>query len=158
MPNKLCYDSIEQFESIKTAKRLETIPYAGGYMYKRIMTAICLVTLSVSLCGCALLLVGAGAAGTAYWMQGKLTQDFNVPLDRAVNAAKNGLQALRLPIEKETITTTSAQLVSKYTDGKTVWVDVERRTEAASRIEVRVGATSDKEAAQKVMNSIRRYL
>ncbi|MDD5347983.1 MAG: DUF3568 family protein [Candidatus Omnitrophica bacterium] len=127
-------------------------------MFKKITTLAILACLTTSLCGCAVLLIGAGAAGTAYWMQGKLTQDLNTPFDRSVDAAKNGLRALRMTIDKETLTDRTAQFMSKYTDGRTVWVDIEKRTEAASRIEVRVGATGDKDAAQKVMNSIRRYL
>ncbi|MCX5703526.1 MAG: DUF3568 family protein [Candidatus Omnitrophica bacterium] len=52
-----------------------------------------------------------------------------------------------------------AQIMSKYTDGKTIWIDVRRVTESSSEIRVRVGAVKgDKEAADKILKRILRYL
>jgi hypothetical protein len=49
--------------------------------------------------------------------------------------------------------------MSKYSDGKTIWIDIHRITEASSKIEVRVGAVSgNKEAADKILKKIIRYL
>ncbi len=49
--------------------------------------------------------------------------------------------------------------MSKYSDGKTIWVDIRRITEASSKIEVRVGAVSgDKAAADRILKRIERYL
>lgn len=109
--------------------------------------------------GClALLAGGAAGGGTAAWLSEKLVQQADVPLDRAVSAVKSGLQSLNLPITKETVKSDVAQVKSEYTDGKTIWVDVHRITNTSSKIEVRVGAASDKAAAEKVLDSIKRYL
>ena len=109
--------------------------------------------------GCLALLVGGAAGGgTAMWLSEKLVQQVNAPLDRVVRAAKSGLQSLNLTVTKETVKKDVAQIMSEYTDGKTIWVDVHRITNTSSKIEVRVGAVADKEAAEKIMNSIKRYL
>jgi hypothetical protein len=49
--------------------------------------------------------------------------------------------------------------MSKYTDGKTIWIDVRRISDRSSKVEVRVGAVEgDKEAADKIIKRIQRYL
>jgi len=110
--------------------------------------------------GCIALLAGAaGGAGTTVWLSEKLTQEVNVPFDRAVKAAKVALRSLKLEVTKETIEQNVAQIMSKYSDGKTIWIDIHRITNSSSRIEVRVGAISgDKEAADKILKRITRYL
>ena len=120
-----------------------------------LVSMVCLVQLY----GCVALLAGAaGGAGTAAWLSGKLSQEVNVSFDRALQASRRGLESLKFKVTKETLKEDVAQLMSKYSDGRTIWVDVHRVADSASRIEVRVGATGDKEAAQKVLNQIRRYL
>ncbi|KPK98053.1 MAG: hypothetical protein AMJ95_06260 [Omnitrophica WOR_2 bacterium SM23_72] len=120
-----------------------------------LVSMVCLVQLY----GCVALLAGAaGGAGTAAWLSGKLSQEVNVSFDRALQASRRGLESLKFRVTKETLKEDVAQLMSKYSDGRTIWVDVHRVADSASRIEVRVGATGDKEAAQKVLNQIRRYL
>jgi hypothetical protein len=109
--------------------------------------------------GCLALLAGAaGGTGTAVWLSEKLSQEVNYPLERSLGAAKNALKALRLNVEKETVKEDIAQVISSYTDRKTIWIDIRRISDAASRIDVRVGAVSDKEAARKILNEILRYL
>jgi hypothetical protein len=128
-------------------------------MLRKTFTLVVLVLLAANLSGCIFLLAGAaGGLGTAVWLEGKLTQDFNKPYDRCVQATKSALQSMKLEITKETATTEVTQLMSKYTDGKTIWIDVKKTTEAATRVEIRVGATGDKEAASKILKKISYYL
>lgn len=129
-------------------------------MFKRIAVFILMVFIAINLYGCFVLLAGAaGGAGTAAWLSGKLTEEVNYPLDRTVKATKSALASLKLPVTKETIETNVAQIMSKYTDGKTIWVDLRRVTDASSKIEVRVGAVSgNSEAADKILKRIKRYL
>lgn len=128
-------------------------------MVKKILTAIVSILLFLNISGCALLLVGAASgAGTAVWLSGKLVQDVNVPMDHSIEAVHSGLKALKIDIEKETKTEDVAQIISKYTDGKTIWIDVRKVSDSASKIEVRVGAVGDKDAAHKVLEKIKRYL
>lgn len=119
--------------------------------------------LMLNISGCAAVLIGAagtaGGAGTALWLSEKLTQEVDAPFERAVKAAKSALKSLRLAVAKETIEQNSAQIISRYADGKTIWIDVHRLTDSSSKIEVRVGAvSSNKEAAAKILKRINRYL
>ena len=128
-------------------------------MPRKIIVLITLIGLSLSLCGCVVLLAGAvGGAGTAAWLSGKLTQEFNVPSDRAVRATHNALESLKLPITKETATSEVTQIMSRYNDGKTIWIDIKSTTQAACRVEIRVGATGSKEAERKILTKISSYL
>jgi hypothetical protein len=128
-------------------------------MHKRIVVFITLIGLSLTLCGCVTLVAGAiGGAGTAVWLSGKLTQEFNVPSDRAIRATHDALEGLKLPVTKETTTSKVTQIMSKYTDGKTIWIDIKPTTQAACRIEIRVGATGTKEAEQQILTKISAYL
>jgi len=128
-------------------------------MFKKTIIFITLIGLSITLCGCVALLAGAaGGAGTAYWLSGKLAQDFNAPYSRAIQAAHNALDALKLPVTKETATTEVTQIISKYTNGATIWIDIKLTTQTATNIAVRVGAKGDKEAERKIMTKISKYL
>jgi hypothetical protein len=128
-------------------------------MVKRAFAFIGLGLLLMSTCGCLLLAGAAGGTGTAVWLSEKLTQEVNAPFDRSVRAAKSALKSLNLEITKETTKDTVAQIMGKYTDGRTIWIDVRKITDASSKIEVRVGAVGgDKEAADKIMKRILRYI
>jgi hypothetical protein len=76
------------------------------------------------------------------------------PLKKAktVDAPKTGR------VKKETTKAEVAQIMSNYTDGRTIWIDIHKISETSSRIEVRVGATGDKEAASKILDRINKYL
>jgi hypothetical protein len=128
-------------------------------MFKKILTTISLIALSVNLCGCVVLLAGAaGGAGTAYWLSEKLTQDFNAPYDRTIKATLDALETLKMPVDKQTTTGDVTQIISKDNQSRMVWIDIKPTTMAATRISVRVGAKGDKTAAQKILTKISAYL
>lgn len=129
-------------------------------MAKKILVFISTGLLLINIYGCLALLAGAaGGAGTAAWLSEKLSQEVNVPFEQTIKATKSALKSLRLAVTKETIEQNVAQIMSKYTDGKTIWIDVRRVTESSSQIQVRVGAVKgDKEAADKILKRILRYL
>lgn len=128
-------------------------------MVRKLMILICSGLLLINTCGCVALLAGAAAgAGTATWLSGKLTQEVNAPFDRSLQAARSALKSLKLKVRKETVKENVAQVMSNYSDGKTVWIDIRRVTQSTSKIEVRVGATGDQEAASKILKQITKYL
>jgi tRNA nucleotidyltransferase (CCA-adding enzyme) len=124
-------------------------------MLKIVAVVLVSIVLLANTCGCVALLAGvAGGAGTATWLSGKLTQDVNVSFERSIDASRAALKSLKLHIAKETVKDNVAQIMSNYTDGKTIWIDIHRLTQSSSRIEVRVGASGDKEAAKKILSKI----
>ena len=129
-------------------------------MLKKIAFFIFSGVLIINIYGCAALLAGAvGGAGTAVWLSGKLSQEFHSPYARTVDAAKEALRSLKLEITKETREEEISQLKSQYNDGKEIWIDMHKITENSTKVEVRVGAVNpDKEAADKILKEIQRYL
>ncbi|MBP7216913.1 MAG: DUF3568 family protein [Candidatus Omnitrophica bacterium] len=128
-------------------------------MKQKLILIVIAAWLLVNAYGCIAILAGAaGGAGTAAWLSGKLTQEVQAPYERTIAAAKKALTSLKLDLIKETREDAVTQLKSKYTDGKEVWIDVRRITGASSKIEVRVGVMSDREAADVILKRILRYL
>lgn len=129
-------------------------------MVKKFAVLVCAVFVLTNIYGCFLLLAGAaGGTGTAVWLSGKLAQEFNASYERTVKAAESALDSLGLTVTKKTVSSSVAQLISSYTDGKTIWVDVRRITSSSTKVEVRVGRLEgDKEVAGKILDKIKRYL
>ena len=128
-------------------------------MGRKISVLVLVVLLSATLSGCVALLAGAaGGAGTATWLSGKLVQQVDAPFEKTISASREALRSMNLGISKETRNQSVAQIMSNYTDGKTIWIDIHNVSSSSSRIEVRVGAISDRQAAQKILNKILKYL
>lgn len=118
-----------------------------------------LALLLISTYGCVALVAGAaGGAGTVVWLSGKLSQELNASLPKSLEAAKSAMRSLDLDITRETVKDDVAQLTGDYYDSRPIWIDIHRLSDMSSRIEVRVGAPGDKEAARKILNQIRQYL
>ena len=131
-------------------------------MINRLLIYLSPIYLSIMLYGCVpLIAAGAGgilaAGGTAVWLNEKLSQEFDVDYDRAVSVTKKTLTGMKLEIEKETRTDEMTQLISKYTDGKTIWIDIHHVADHKSRIEIRVGVPGDEASSQKILNEIKRW-
>jgi len=128
-------------------------------MIKKTTLLFVTALLSLSLCGCVALLAGAaGGAGTAGWLSGKLSEEVKAPFDKALKATVSGLKSLKLEITKETVKEDVAQVMGKYKDARTIWIDVRPVTASVSRIDVRVGITGDEEASREILARIRKHL
>ena len=126
---------------------------------KKFAFLVLVLFLAVGLSGCVALLAGtAGGVGTATWLGGKLTEEVKTSFDRSIAGAKTGLKSLNLEVTKFVKEDTVAQIRSKYSDGREIWIDVHKLTDTSSRIEVRVGVAGDKEAARKILDRILRYI
>lgn len=128
-------------------------------MLRKILSLILLMLFLVNIYGCAVLIAGAaGGAGTTTWLSGKLTQQVNASSERSLKAVRSALKSFDFDITKETVTEDIIQVKSNYKDGKTIWIDIRPTSRSTSQIDVRVGAVSDKDAAQKILDRILRYL
>lgn len=128
-------------------------------MLKRVIQAVLAGVLLANVYGCAALLVGAaGGAGTAFWLNGKLGDTVNAPISRVVKATTGALEALKYPVTKTVVKEKVAQIMAKYSDERTIWIDIHYISAQASQIAVRVGAKGDKKASQKILDRIIGYL
>jgi hypothetical protein len=129
-------------------------------MFKKIYVLILSGVMVLGLSGCFALFVGAGAgAGTAGWLSGKLTQEFHASYEDVIKAAEKGLKELDLPVVKESKEALVTQIISKYTDGKEIWIDIRKITAGSTKVEVRVGSVNpDKVASDKILKKIQSSL
>ncbi len=124
-------------------------------MFKKTIALLVSGLLLISMSGCVAILAGAaGGVGTATWLSGKLSREVNASFERTLEATKSALKSLRLGVRKETKKEDVAQVMSNYTDGRTIWIDIHKVSESISRVEIRVGAAGDKEVARKILNRI----
>ena len=129
-------------------------------MYKRLTQILLLSVLSVQLCGCAVVLLGAaatGGAGTVMYAKGKLQEELNAPLPQVHRATLSALKELELPsleVRKDNVTAT---IKSEFADGKSVSIDIQAITRSSSRITIRVGF-GDKSRSRKILETIHRHV
>jgi len=140
--------------------RIIKLIFKGGCMARKIAVFIFSGFLLLNLCGCFVLFAGAvGGAGTSVWLSGKLTQELNASYDKTVKATESALKSFKFKIVKESQEADVTTFRSNYSDGKEIWIDVRRVTDTSTKLEVRVGVvSSDKEAADKILKRIQRYL
>jgi len=128
-------------------------------MFRKIAVCIVSVLLVVTLTGCATVLVaGAGGAGTAYWLSGKMSETVNKPYAKTIKASRKALKSLKMPITEDTEKADVTQLMSTYKDGSKTWIDIRPVTEKTTKIDVRVGMRGDKEGSEKILKAIKRRL
>jgi hypothetical protein len=113
------------------------------------------IFLSLNLCGCAAVLVGAAAgAGTGVWFSGKLSQQIDAPAEKVADAARSVLIAMKAPITAELKNKEVIELRSVYMDGRKIWINIFFTPQDTSRIEVRVGALGDKTASEILIKRV----
>lgn len=128
-------------------------------MVKKLSASILLLFIAFNLCGCALVLgAAAGGAGTAVWLSGKMSDEVDASYERTIEAAKGALSSMDMPVTKETKKEEVTQIMSKYMDGSTVWIDIRPVTTTDTKIEVRVGATGNKKASTEIIDAIKKHI
>jgi len=128
-------------------------------MYKKLLNLVFVSILFLSLSGCVALVAGtAGGAGTALWLEGKISEEVNAPLNKVVKAVTAAMRDMRLEVTKTTVKEEVAQIKGKYTDGRIIWIDVKRLSDRSSQIEIRVGMRGDKDVSTKILNRIKNYI
>ncbi|MFA5007664.1 MAG: DUF3568 family protein [Candidatus Omnitrophota bacterium] len=117
-------------------------------MFKKISVLIVLGFISISFSGC--IFVAASMRETQ-----KAKQDFNVSYIKALEIVKKALVSLNLKFEEAVIKPDIAVVKGKYTNEKTMYIEVFKISDNESKIAVRVG-TSDagKIEAQKILDAI----
>ncbi|MDD5130349.1 MAG: DUF3568 family protein [Candidatus Omnitrophica bacterium] len=129
-------------------------------MFKKIAVFVFSLALLLNIYGCVALLAGAAAGtGTAVWLSGKLTQQFNASYEQTISAAERALNSLNLEMTRKVKEVNITQLKSQYSDGKEIWIDIRRIANNSTKVEIRVGVVnSDRVAADKILKAIQGYL
>lgn len=128
-------------------------------MCKKLFNLVFVSILLLNFSGCVALVAGtAGGAGTALWLEGKISEEVNAPLNKVVKAVTAAMRDMRLEVTKTTVKEEVAQIKGKYTDGRIIWIDVKHLSDRSSQIEIRVGMRGDKDASTKILNRIKNYI
>jgi len=131
-------------------------------MVRKIGLFLILVMCSLNFSGCIFLLAGGavvvGGVGTAKWLSDKLVEEVNASYDRATQGARDGLNDLKLDITKVTTTDAVTEINCKYSDGRSVWVNIYHVSSNVSRLEVRVGVWGGQSEARQVLDGILEHL
>lgn len=132
-------------------------------MLKRICLSVAMLCFVINSSGCIFLAIplavgvvaGAGIGiGTAKWMSDKLVEQVPYTFDRTIQGVKDGLLSMKLVIVKETVSDSLVQFNSTYSDGRTVWINVERVKDKVTKIEVRVGVWGGQKEANVILDGI----
>ena len=117
---------------------------------KNIKLSACMVAVLASMTlvqGCALLVVGGLAAGAAYgtvmYVNNTLKVSHNISLETAWNAANGALNDLQIAVESSTKDGASGKLTAHNAQAQPVIVQVIRKTDKDTDIEITVGTFDD---------------
>lgn len=128
-------------------------------MLRKIVTILCAGFILINCCGCLALIFGAAIGiGTAVWLEGKISQEVRADMDQCVIAAERAMDSLKYEITKKTVKADVAQIMGNYPDNRIIWIDIHRIDAKTSKLEVRVGATGEKEPEREIFNRIMHYL
>jgi len=109
--------------------------------------------------GCAAIIVGAAAGGATYgYYKGILVDQLNADVPHSYEAAKKGLQDLKLPILKARYDQIKAGLKSELADGKNVSIKLKATEGGTTEIRIRIGTLGDKDASHRILRAVKSHL
>jgi outer membrane protein OmpA-like peptidoglycan-associated protein len=91
-------------------------------------------------CGCAAVILGAGAGtGAAVYQQAKVTQTYDAQYRPSIRACLEALDSLDMPVTEKTVDDLKANISARRADGTPVSVEVVRAGPARTEVSVRTG-------------------
>jgi outer membrane protein OmpA-like peptidoglycan-associated protein len=124
---------------------------------------VLLILLSVfSLYGCAVALVGIGAAGAgaAAYFNGKLTKKYESEYHNTVEASSATLEALKIPITESISDELKTEIKAKRPDGTPLTIEIIRIEQDLTQVSVRTGSLGfwDKRVSEQIHGYINQNL
>ena len=116
---------------------------------------------SLASSGCALLLVGTGAAigaGTVAYLGGELQATEDAPLDKARQAAEAALSDMKLPITKTVTEAGATTLVARGADDTRIEIKLTVVSPTVTRVGIRIGAFGDEALSLHILEKIEKRL
>lgn len=109
--------------------------------------------------GCVAAAVGAGAGVAAVkYKQGTLDGKANATVPATQQATVDAMQQLGLPVTSQRGDAATARVESRYSDGRTVSVDLERKGASVTEVAIRVGTWGDQSRSEQLMGQINREI
>ena len=111
--------------------------------------------------GCALVAVGAGAAGTVAYLEGDLKVDEPHPLNKVYAATHQALKDLRMMVvkdDKATPESRSAEIEARDVEDKKATIILSTRNEGITQISIRIGFFGDEVRSRRIYMKIHERL
>ena len=110
--------------------------------------------------GCALFLVGAGAAigaGTIAYAQGKLQAADNVTFDRAWSATTLAMVELKLKVINSSRDELSGRVLARDAMDQRITVSLRKQTDQVTEFQIRVGTIGDEAFSRQIYEKIKSH-
>ena len=124
---------------------------------RRIWVLAVLVPVVVSLSGCILLAVGAGATGVVWW-KGEASKSYPYAVEKTYNAAVKALEANNIVIYSKGADATSGKIEATLADGKKLKINLAPESEGVTKVKVRIGTWGDKDRSLFIFGEIEKRL
>ena len=114
---------------------------------------------ALSLCGCALFLIGAGAAagaGTVAYLSGELRATEEVGLDRGYQAAVSAMRDLQFHVTKSQKDALDGEIVARRADDTRIIVRLKKQTDQITEFRIRVGVFGDEALSRLIFEKIKK--
>ncbi len=108
--------------------------------------------------GCAVLLVGAGAAGTVAYVKGDQESVEPYTVKQVYLAAKAALDDLGIAVINSSQDTLSAQITARNALDKKIAIKITYVTESSSKLSIRVAVFGSETESQKIYQKIKKHL
>ena len=124
-----------------------------------LLTGFLLSVVSVSLSGCALMLIGAGVAagvGTVAYVNGELKGTEEVTLDKAWQATQQAMQDLQFKVTKSEKDALAGELIALRADNTRIVIRLKQQSDKVTEIRIRVGTFGDETLARLIFDKIKK--
>ena len=129
-----------------------------GKPMRAFLLFLLLSALSLSSSGCAVLLVGAGAAGTVAYVKGDLETEEPYTVTEVFTAAKTALDDLDIARINEEKDALSAHITARDAADKKVTINITYITDHSSKLSIRISVFGSESKSRKIYQKIREHL
>lgn len=128
-------------------------------MRKQLVFLILLfVGVAVSVQGCMIAAVGAGAAGTVAYIRGDLQTVESADIDAVYKAVLKAIDELELSITQKTKDAMTAKIVARDAQDKKITIKLGATVEGATKVSIRVGLFGNERKSRLIYEQIKEYL
>ena len=125
---------------------------------KQILLIVFLIGSAVSLGGCVVVAVGAGAAGTVAYLKGDLEAVESRKIDEVHAATLKAVKELGLNVTQDSKDALSATVVARDAEDKKVKISLNATAEQTTKLSIRVGLFGSEAKSRLIYQKIHDHL
>jgi len=124
---------------------------------KLIISAL-LAVLALSISGCAVALVGAGAAAGVAYIKGDLEATLDGDVERVYQASLRALNKLKLPVISRRMDALGAKITSRTSENKNIQIKIKKIDHRTTKLALRIGVFGDETKSRIIYDKIKENL